>query len=296
MTPAQTLLTWYKHHGRDLPWRLTRDAYHILISEIMLQQTQVPRVLLFYPRWFKTFPTWKSLTASTNADLLEAWAGLGYNRRAFMLRDIAKHVIEHGVPKDEEAWRKLKGIGAYTAAALSAFSAKQRTIPIDTNIRRVAGRLLLGFPFPDPTQDERLKNAISTFLPTRGKYYDVPQAFFDLATTVCQKTPLCKTCPMRKTCRAAPTFLKGDVETPKRLIKKAVEKRHQNKPHPDRIYRGRILKLIREEPDGVLEKTLGKKIDPTFEHKNDSTWLKAILTRMEKEGFLEKRGTRWILA
>ncbi len=93
------LLRWYAREGRDLPWRNTRDPYRILVSEVMLQQTQVSRALEFYRTWLKTFPTWHALARASNKDVIHAWAGLGYNRRGLMLRDIAKQVVAHGVPK-----------------------------------------------------------------------------------------------------------------------------------------------------------------------------------------------------
>lgn len=171
MTSVVKLLKWYDKHGRDLPWRKTRDPYCILVSELMLQQTQVPRVLVFYPRWLATFPDWHALASASNADVIKAWAGLGYNRRALMLRDIAKQVVEKGVPQSEEAWRELKGIGPYTSAALAAFSLHHRTMPVDTNIRRVLARVLLGKPFPDLKDDDVIRDAAETFLPKRGDIF-----------------------------------------------------------------------------------------------------------------------------
>lgn len=290
MTAAQRLLHWYDRNGRRLPWRNTRDPYRILISEIMLQQTQVPRVLLFYKKWLKRFPSWKTLARASNADVINAWAGLGYNRRALMLRDIAKHVTEHGTPKTEQAWRERKGIGPYTAAALAAFSLHERTLPIDTNIRRVLARFLLGVPFPDPKLDERLKSKAERFLPTTGRFYDVPQALFDLATSVCTKSTACAACPMRSLCKAAPKFLSGDVRTPKRMIPKAMETRHRNKPFPDRIYRGRILRCVRESTRPVDIRSLGLMIDKTFDARYDMAWLKDMINRLKKEGFIQQHG------
>lgn len=219
-SPASKLLAWYRKHGRILPWRNTQDPYRILVSELMLQQTQVPRVLMFYPRWLKQFPDWSTLAKASNADVISAWAGLGYNRRALMLRDIAKQVIAYGVPKSEEEWRLLKGIGPYTAAALAAFSLRARTLPIDTNIRRVLGRVLLGKPFPDLADDEKIQKKANAFLPIRGDFHDVPQALFDLATLVCTKTPACEKCPLRNDCPAAKKFLSGKITVPKRTTKK----------------------------------------------------------------------------
>jgi A/G-specific adenine glycosylase len=192
------MLKWYRKHGRDLPWRNTRDPYKILVSEVMLQQTQVDRVKVYYKSWLKTFPSWKKLAQASNADVIHAWAGLGYNRRALALRDIAKQVMERGVPTNREEWLQLKGIGPYTSGALAAFALKQRELPIDTNIRRVLGRFYFGIPFPDLKDDKKIDDLSDHILPKRGHYYDVPQAIFDLATMICTKMPDCASCPLKK--------------------------------------------------------------------------------------------------
>jgi len=289
MTIAQRLLRWYDAHGRALPWRHTQDPYRILVSEIMLQQTQVSRGLLFYDKWLKRFPDWTSLARATNAQVIRAWAGLGYNRRALMLRDIARQIVHQGdqVPKTREEWLALKGIGPYTSAAIAAFASHQRELPIDTNIRRVLGRLLLGIPYPQPSVDDRLRRSTDRILPKRGRFYDVPQALFDLATMICTKTPTCATCPLRTDCPAAKKFLSGRVRTPKTMSKKSTESRHRNKPHPDRIFRGRILREARNE---ISIKELGARIDPQFDPTQDTDWLMAMITRMERDGLVRRSG------
>jgi len=289
MTIAQRLLRWYDAHGRALPWRHTQDPYRILVSEIMLQQTQVSRGLLFYDKWLKRFPDWTSLARATNAQVIRAWAGLGYNRRALMLRDIARQIVHQGdqVPKTREEWLALKGIGPYTSAAIAAFASHQRELPIDTNIRRVLGRLLLGIPYPQPSVDDRLRRSTDRILPKRGRFYDVPQALFDLATMICTKTPTCATCPLRTDCPAAKKFLSGRVRTPKTMSKKSTESRHRDKPHPDRIFRGRILREARNE---ISIKELGARIDPQFDPTQDTDWLMAMITRMERDGLVRRSG------
>ncbi len=287
MTLARRLLDWYRQHGRDLPWRHTRDPYRILVSELMLQQTQVSRGLVFYPRWLARFPDWKTLAAATNAAVIEAWAGLGYNRRALMLRDIAKAVIKDGVPTTVEGWRTLKGIGPYTAAALGCFSLNERVLPIDTNIRRVLGRVLLGAPFPQPSDDEALVTKTAAILP-KEQFQDVPQALFDLATSVCTKSPICASCPLRTSCPCAEGFLAGTYAIPRQMVKKAKESRHRDKPHPDRIYRGRILKRVREGKTVKLNAAFGKAIDPSYQHALDFAWLRAMVQRLVQEGFLRE--------
>lgn len=286
MSPAATLLRWYDRYGRDLPWRRTQNAYPILVSEIMLQQTQVSRVLEYYKRWLNMFPDWSRLAQATNAEVITHWSGLGYNRRALVLRDIARAVVERGEPTSEDAWRTLKGIGPYTAAALAVFSLHARVLPIDTNIRRVGARLWLGIPFPSLKTDDRIRRAADTFLPTRGRFYDVPQALFDLASLVCTKTPNCATCPMKSTCLAAPKFMSNRVRIPKQSIKKAIETKHRDKPHPDRIYRGRILKVVRTK-GSVPTSALGKAIDETFQAEHDQAWLLRMLDRMQRDHLIE---------
>ncbi len=153
MTLVTKLLRWYDRYGRDLPWRRTRDPYRILVSEVMLQQTQVERVRSFYKQWLKAFPSWRTLAVASNAEVLRAWSGLGYNRRALMLRDVAQSVICDGEPSTEEGWRAIKGIGPYTAAAIMAFAYKRATVPIDTNVRRVGNRLWRGVAYPSSKSD-----------------------------------------------------------------------------------------------------------------------------------------------
>lgn len=280
------LLDWYDRCGRNLPWRKTRDPYKILVSEIMLQQTQVDRVLLFYKNWLTQFPTWKRLASATTSEVIHAWAGLGYNRRALMLRDIAKHVEKNGIPKKEETWRSLKGIGIYTAAAISAFAFEQPTLPIDTNIRRVLGRFFFGTPYPQPALDKHiLVWAKKSFL-NQPRAHDVPQALFDLATDVCKKVPTCAVCPLRAECKAAIKFLSGHVRVPKQMIKKTVERRHDGKAYPDRIYRGRILKLVREKKKLRLE-DVGPNIDKTFSINTDGVWVYSMIKRLETEKFIK---------
>lgn len=291
MTLWTRLLRWYDKHGRDLPWRKTRDPYRILISEIMLQQTQVSRGLIFYERWLKRFPNWQALANASSADVIRAWAGLGYNRRALMLRDIARQVADRGIPETEEEWHELRGIGPYTASAVAAFACGRRTLPIDTNVRRVLGRLLFGIPYPQPAIDDKIRRDIDRILPPRGRFYDVPQALFDLAAMRCAKIPACDACPMRPVCPAAAKFATGRVRVPKRMVRKAVESRHRDKPYPDRIYRGRILKLVREAGPVDADR-VGPSVDASYDQKQDRAWVLSMIERMERDGMIRHvRGT-----
>ena len=289
MDPRVTpLLRWYRANRRDLPWRKTRDGYRIFMSELMLQQTQVDRVIPLYENWLKKFPSWSSLAEASTSDLLHNWAGLGYNRRALYAREAARQVVERGEPKTEEGWRSLKGVGPYMAAALSEFVNHKRAIVIDTNVRRVAGRLLLGLAYPALSDDKRITRALEKATPTSGAHWDVPQAFMDLANSTCHaKIPDCANCPLQKICKARPKFsntrLAETIKTKPR--KQVTERMHAEKKFPDRIYRGRILALVRKE-ELVTLKTLGSRIDETFDPIADADWLRAMAQRLAKDGLI----------
>ena len=299
---AKKLLAWYDQHGRDLPWRKTHDPYKILVSEIMLQQTQVSRVLFFYKAWLKKFPTWKALASASNGEVIHAWAGLGYNRRALVMRDIAKHIVaktkneklktkqrlntKFQTPKTEDEWLTLKGIGPYTAAAVALFSGNEATVPIDTNIRRVWGRVLLGKTFPGLENDEKLKKQLGGVLEKERRRADFFQATFDLATSICTKQPECAVCPLKAVCPASKAFLSGKAKAPKRTTPISNERIHASKKYPDRIFRGRILKALREAPRGLAPAAIGPLIDQAFDSKQDSSWLEAMIARLERDGML----------
>src|SRR5919198_6549372 len=133
----QELLAWYAAHGRDLPWRRTRDPYAILVSEVMLQQTQVERVVRRYLAWLARWPTVRALADASPADVIRAWQGLGYNRRALNLHRAARVVAERGWPDD---LTELPGVGRYTADAIASFALGRPVLPVDTNVRRVLER------------------------------------------------------------------------------------------------------------------------------------------------------------
>ena len=168
------LLAWYARHGRDLPWRRTRDPYAILVSEVMLQQTQVERVIPRYLAWLERWPTAEALAAASPADVILAWQGLGYNRRAVNLHRAARVVAESGWPDD---LTELPGVGPYTAAAIANFAFGRDVLPVDTNVRRV---------------QERTGGAFDA---------SCAQALFDLGATVClARVPRCGACPLAAAC------------------------------------------------------------------------------------------------
>lgn len=168
------LLAWYAENGRDLPWRRTRDPYAILVSEVMLQQTQVARVIPRWLAWLGRWPAPSALAAASPGDVIRAWQGLGYNRRALNLHRAARAIAEHGWPDD---LTELPGVGPYTAAAVRNFAHGEAVLPVDTNVLRI---------------QERTGHA---FGPECG------QALMDLGATVClARVPRCGVCPLDGGC------------------------------------------------------------------------------------------------
>lgn len=203
----QRLIRWYTRHGRDLPWRQTRDPYRILVSEVMLQQTQVERVLDYYEPFLRRYPDFEALARSPEPAVREAWEGLGYYARARNLHRTAQHVAEqHGgrLPDDPVAIRRLPGIGRYTAGAVLSFAYGQDAAILDTNAARVLSRV---FGVRRSRSKSRLQQrlwAIAEAVTPAGKADRFNQAIMDLGATVCRvQTPACSRCPVRRSCRSA---------------------------------------------------------------------------------------------
>ena len=202
------LLQWYRRHARDLPWRRTRDPYHILVSEIMLQQTQVDRVLPKYHEWLEKFPSLAALAEAAESDVTSTWRPLGYNIRPRRLHAIAREsVARYGgeLPSDEETLLSFKGIGAYTAGAVRSFAFGQRAAILDTNVARVLFRVFVGRGDPKSHAMRRhLWDVSRTVLPQRH-VFDFNQALMDFGATLCTaRKPKCLFCPMRTGCAAYP--------------------------------------------------------------------------------------------
>jgi A/G-specific adenine glycosylase len=201
------LLAWYKRHGRDLPWRRTDDPYHILVSEIMLQQTQVDRVLPKYAEWLDRFPSLEALAAAPEGEVTAAWYPLGYNIRPKRLQTIAREAVaRYGgqLPADEETLLSFKGIGAYTAGAIRSFAFRERAAILDTNVARVLFRVFVGTGDPKAHATKRHLWTISEALVPRREVFDFNQALMDLGAMVCSaRNPRCLVCPMAAQCRTA---------------------------------------------------------------------------------------------
>jgi A/G-specific adenine glycosylase len=200
------LLAWYARHGRDLPWRKTSDPYHILVSEIMLQQTQVDRVLPKYHEWLEKYPSFDALAAAPEDDVTATWYPLGYNIRPRRLQTIAREAVaRYGgqLPDDEKTLLSFKGIGAYTAGAIRSFAFRQRAAILDTNVARVLFRVFVGTGDAKSHAMKRHLWTVSEALVPKAQVFDFNQALMDLGATVCvARNPKCLVCPMSKDCRA----------------------------------------------------------------------------------------------
>jgi A/G-specific adenine glycosylase len=204
----QRLLTWYGRHGRDLPWRKTDDPYHILVSEIMLQQTQVDRVLPKYAEWLDKYPSMESLAEAPERDVTKTWYPLGYNIRPRRLQSIAREsVAKYGgrLPSDEATLLSFKGIGAYTAGAIRSFAFRERAAILDTNVARVLFRVFIAKGDPKShAMKQHLWKISETVMPHR-QVFDFNQALMDFGAMICvARNPKCLICPMAKSCRAYP--------------------------------------------------------------------------------------------
>jgi A/G-specific adenine glycosylase len=201
------LFAWYAENGRDLPWRRTHDPYRILVSEIMLQQTQVERVIPKYREFLRRYPTLERLAGAPTAEVERVWRPLGYNVRPLQLQGIARETVARyagRLPDDAAALREFRGIGRYTAGAILAFAYGKDTAVLDTNVRRVLGRVFLGPRGIRRARGQKLYWELAEALVPAGRAYDFNQALMDFGATWCTaRRPRCIRCPMRTLCKSA---------------------------------------------------------------------------------------------
>jgi A/G-specific adenine glycosylase len=214
------LLTWYRANGRSLPWRATSDPYHILVSEVMLQQTQVDRVLPKYHEWLTKFPTLSALAEAPEDDVSITWRPLGYNIRPKRLQWIAREAVAHfggALPSDEKTLLSFKGLGRYTVGAIRSFAFRQRAAILDTNVARVLFRVFVAKGDLKAHATIGHLWAISETLVPRKQVFDFNQALMDFGATMCTaRKPRCSECPMRRSCVSFPwtagTITKASLE------------------------------------------------------------------------------------
>jgi A/G-specific adenine glycosylase len=276
----RALLAWHRTHGRDLTVRRTNDPWAILVAEVMSQQTQIERIA---PAWERFIARWPDATSLANAgtrDLLRAWAGLGYNRRALALREAARAVVrDHGgkVPSNLAALERLPGVGPYTARAVAASGFSVPVAPLDVNVRRVVRRVIGGEPSAKHLQAE------ADGLVERRDPRAWLDGVMDLAATVCTaRAPRCTECPLRSMCVAHTTG--GELSA------KAARPKAQRFTSTNRWLRGRLLAAVREAPSGAWVHA------PDGLGVHDRGAVLAALRGLERDGFVELRDGRARLA
>ncbi len=315
----QGLLEWYRRERRDLPWRRTRDPYAILVSEVMLQQTQVDRVVPKYHEFLARFPTLAALAAAPRAEVIRAWAPLGYNLRAVRLHEIARQSVEQygGVlPDTVEGLLALKGIGRYTAAAVACFAYGRAVAVLDTNVRRVLGRIFAG-ALPEALDDDRAawRLAEAVLPPEPADAYDWNQALMDLGATLCiARRPRCLLCPVQQLCTARREWtgaLQG--EKPEHGRSSLLVDRHpagrrrvaescasydgavaprtaraERFEGSRRWYRGRIINALRALPPGTMAglEEIGRQVKPDYTA-SDLPWLLGLVRALARDGLIQ---------
>ena len=283
----RALAEWFRKHSRDLPWRRTRDPYHILVSEVMLQQTQVDRVLPKYRAFLERFPTLADLAAATPGDVIRAWAGLGYNRRALNLQRTAKAVLaeyQGRFPETPDELRRLPGIGPYTAGALACFAFERDVAFMDTNIRRVIRRVFAG-PDGDGTgSTERELLDLATAAVPAGEGYIWNQAIMELGALVCTAArPRCSICPLRAECAAYTAWRQADEQIFDRppLVRRAasmVAERAVPYASSNRFFRGRTVAVLRQLPPEscISLQELGRRVKDSWTDE-ELDWLLGVV-------------------
>ena len=321
------LLAWYAREGRaSLPWRHTRDPYAILVSEVMLQQTQVERVLPKYRAFLARFPTLAALAAAPRAQVIQEWAGLGYNARAVRLHEIARQAVERfggALPDSLDALLALKGIGRYTAGAVACFAFGQSVATVDTNIRRVLWRVFRGIEpaiWPADVRAARETLALAEWALPPGEAYAWQQALMDLGATIClARRPLCERCPLADVCSAyqqtarETLFPSGEAlarlrdeqgGAGQRLVAeeradygaggnpkgRATKRSQQPFTQTSRYFRGRVIAALRDPGAGesLTLSALGPLVREGYGD-GDAPWLEALVDGLARDGL-----ARWI--
>jgi len=278
------VLKWYRSHERELPWRHEHNPYRILISEIMLQQTQVSRVLEQYPRFLKRFPTLGHLARARTSSVIRAWKGMGYNRRALRLQQLAQRVVaesDGALPRSVDALMLLPGIGRYTAHAVACLAFGCQVPVVDTNISRILRRL-----FPSKSSPAgghiNLDWALAAELLPRRTASSWNQALMDLGATVCiASSPRCDQCPLLKLCPSAHSV--------SRVKKRSAKPEPGRGGIPNRIYRGRIVEALRTLRRGqsMTPGALARTAMNDF-HRGDQQWFESLLDSLERDGLIRR--------
>ena len=288
------VLAWFEESGRDLPWRATRDPYRVLVAEVLAQQTQAARAAAAWPRFLERFPDVPALAAAAPAEVLRAWQGLGYNRRALALRATAQAVEERGGwPGTVEELAALPGVGSYTARAVACFALGLRVAPVDTNVARVLARSLAGADPAELTPVARQRLADQA-LPTAagaaadraeipvgapdpsGRAWTWSSALMDIGALHCRPRPRCDGCPLELTCRWRALGPAAPPPRPKAQAPFATS---------DRRWRGAVVRALAGAPDGLDRADLADAVQAAAAERPDG-WFDTLLARLETEGMV----------
>ena len=282
-------MSWFNEAARDLPWRRVRDPYCILVAEVMLQQTQVDRVLPKYEAFVERFPTLQALAEAPTADVIRMWSGLGYNRRAVNLQRAAREIIERhsGIfPRDVATLITLPGVGPYTAGAVACFAFEQDVAFMDTNIRRVLRRV---FTDPsEPVSERALLRLAHAALPN-GRGWAWNQALMELGSLICTaEAPACWRCPLRDLCRDYAVRRESDEHLAATPVRKRIaERRERSFVGSNRYFRGRIIEALRALPPGTALplNDLGPQVRSEYTP-GDEAWLTTLIRGLERDGLI----------
>lgn len=279
----EPLISWFVEHARELPWRYTRDPYHVLVSEIMLQQIQVARVVPFYLAFLERFPTVEALAEAPVAEAIRVWGDLGRYKRVVNLHATARIIVEEydgNVPSDPEVLVMLPGIGPYTAGAVACFAFGRDVAFVDTNMRRVLHRLFFGPEIPTPGAKEREILEVASEIVPLGRSWEWNQALMELGALRCTaRRPGCDSCPVAGSCRARVGIQDALAAVPYSPKKPAYKYEGSN-----RYYRGRALACLRDAPEGgVTLRDLGAALREGLSD-GDLPWVEGIARSLEKDG------------
>jgi A/G-specific adenine glycosylase len=282
------LLTWHKEHGLRAPWRESRDPYHCLVAAVMAQQTQMSRVMPSYEKFIRAFPTIETLAAASLGDVIRVWAGMGYNQRAVRLHRAARTITRSGWPQDAASLAGIDGIGPFTAAIIASFAFGQPAACVDTNVRRVLGRLA-GDEEISASALQRLADAsIPAEAPARWN-----QAVMDYGARVCTPRPSCGACAVSRWCASRGRFTAAVVSEPRRRYRtRRQQPAYEGSP---RWYRGRIIDALRELPPGstMTLAALARRIASGTS--SDPAMTATLIARLERDHLVVRRGKRFSL-
>jgi len=302
---------WFERHKRTLPWRdivkknSDHKAYLILVSEIMLQQTQVSRVIVLYKKFIQQFPYIQDLYKASNSEILIAWRGLGYNNRALRLRDAAREIVLKRAgtfPRSMDELQQLPGIGHYTAGAIRNFAFDIPTACMDVNIRRILHRFFVGPENPDGTwkiSDRELLPILEKIMTEalamrRGSSADFFAALMDFGSMVCTKNnPKWElmSSELKSVCMA---YGKEIVRT-KKVNKKEPGRMMAGKFVPNRIFRGKIVEVLRDAKKPLMPAEIGALAIADWSMESQKTWLAGVLEKLVNDGLLDERCGKYAL-